>query len=518
LKLTTFADTNSVYSCSNELEVTRHIARHRIVREFMILFRNFEKMIESDIEDSYLDSVLRPLRLYRFRLASLPVHLSSSFLIPTELSETLKNYVPRCRNLFPHYFNELEKLAEAARLTIGCNDAPLLDIVKNIVTQDGPRVKKAILVRRLPNLELCGELKRKIGASRIELVTPATLRSAETYGHIIAIGPLSWFPSHVRTAPRSSKMSIVHFDWLRDQNKLQPSFISSSNKIFEFSSNSAYVAELNSLETLPDTGQVFDESEPNLDWQSLHMSNVLEMSPENGNESLSSRLLLLSANKALYVDSSSGAKSYIIEQVKSGSTIGRVLNEALEPGMFILIRTGGGGSLIVPMADKILGSKAQDIRLKQKQWKKALFSHIQQKGEQSVIRLLRELGCKRASLFNLKNWMGDKTIRPEFDEDFLAVLLICGLDSEFNAFADNARLIDRVHRIAGFKIRRMLLDRINKADIGKLLEDGIMEFDLPGVGGGSFTAYRVEDISPQVFLVPTNHLNHPFEVSEKWLG
>ena len=64
----------------------------------------------------------------------------------------------------------------------------------------------------------------------------------------------------------------------------------------------------------------------------------------------------------------------------------------------------------------------------------------------------------------------------------------------------------------------MLLDRVTEANMSKLSAEGMMEFDLPGLGGGSFTAYRIEEISPETFTVPITYLYHPFEAGAQWLG
>lgn len=504
---------DSVYACSNDQQVSARIVRHNLVSTFVSLLREMEKKM--DTEDSYLGSILRPLRAFRYRIASLPLPLSSFDCIPADLPNALSVLVPKCKQIFPAYFADLEETAEAARLVMGCTDAPLLDAIRDELADGGAGSGTAILIRRQMNASLRNELRRRLGRPRIEIVTPFSLHGTEVFSSLIAVGPLGWFPPYVRTAPRAHRLTAVHYEWLRDQ-QLRPVFASSPDDLLRSGSARSDPGLGDSV--IGDGVISLDDPVPILDWQALHSSNVLGRDLNIEGELASAHILILSGNMAVYVDSASHAKSQVIDMSGTDDPIVRVFNEELEPGMFVLLRTGGGGDLIVPVADAILGSKAQEVRTKQRQWKSKLAALVSQQGERSVIRALQDLGRERANTLNLRNWMSDKSIRPELDDDFISVLRLCNLDSEFKAFVANARLLDRVHRRAGFKIRRMLLDRVTEANMSKLSAEGMMEFDLPGLGGGSFTAYRIEEISPETFTVPVTYLNHPFEAGAQWLG
>jgi hypothetical protein len=251
---------------------------------------------------------------------------------------------------------------------------------------------------------------------------------------------------------------------------------------------------------------------PPTDWNAINAEISRREENHLDTVEVPARLLLLSGNVAVYVDVTTDAKSQVIEFNGAGADrIERVPTNEIRQGMYILLRTGGGGDLVAPVADKILGERAQDVRFIQKQWKSALSTLVRDEGEDVVLRNLRELGCKRASHLNLRNWINDRNIRPEFDDDFLSILILCGLDDEDELYVSNARLLDRVHRRAGFQIRRMLLDKVGKADLGCLVSEGSMEFELSGEAGGSFTAYRIEEISPETFPTSVTRLNQLFD-------
>ena len=100
---------DSVYACSNNQQVSARIVRHNLVSTFVSLLREMEKKM--DTEDSYLDSILRPLRAFRYRIASLPLPLSSFDCIPADLPNALSVLVPKCKQIFPAYFAVLEETA-----------------------------------------------------------------------------------------------------------------------------------------------------------------------------------------------------------------------------------------------------------------------------------------------------------------------------------------------------------------------------------------------------------------------
>jgi hypothetical protein len=514
VKCATLDSVDEIYACGSDQQASAAVVRHEPTRKFAALLYELEKKVGTGAEDPYLDSVLRPLRSLRYRAGSVPLELSSPHCVPADLAHALQFLVPKCRQIFPEHFAQLEAAADAARLVIACRDAPLLDAIRDVLVDSGAGTGVAILVRRLPNMQLRGELRRRLGMPRIEVVTPSALLTAGVFGHIIAVGPLGWFPPYIRTAPRGHRLTAVSYEWLRDHAALRPSFVSSPENLFRRITTSTNAAAEDSIDQ---GGMPLHDAAPAFDWEALHSRNSLAQDADGDDEQASARLLLLSGNMAVYVDSASDAKSQVIDTSGDDDPIARIPNDDLEPGTFILLRTGGGGDLIAPVANLILGAKAQEVRARQLQWKEALAALVRQQGDRAVIRALRDLGCQRASYLNLRNWMSYKSIRPDLDDDFLSILLLCNLDSEFKTFDANARLLDRVHRRAGFRIRRMLLDRVSKANMGKLAAEGTMEFDLPGAGGGSFTAYRVEEISPATFSVPAGHLNHPFDAGTQWL-
>jgi hypothetical protein len=79
--------------------------------------------------------------------------------------------------------------------------------------------------------------------------------------------------------------------------------------------------------------------------------------------------------------------------------------------------------------------------------------------------------------------------------------------------------IRSAHRQAGNQIRRQLLREVQAVDLEQLEESGRMDFQLPGVDGGTLTAFRVEEKLPHRLRVAPSRIDRPFRmVSSPWRG
>jgi hypothetical protein len=179
------------------------------------------------------------------------------------------------------------------------------------------------------------------------------------------------------------------------------------------------------------------------------------------------------------------------------------------PGAFVLLRSEGGGDLIVTVADLLLGAAAPRLREMQAEWKKRLVEQIELRGLDGTIRALRSLRSSRASRENVLNWASSRSLRTADEADFFAIMRLVGLEGQERTYWNGMGKLDQAHQRAGFKIRDELEQEAERADLVVLQTKGMLDFTLPD-GGGALTAFRVEDISPQTYTVPNQQLNEPF--------
>jgi hypothetical protein len=505
----TFEQADEVYKCCDNHTVDVQVVNNEPAQRFALLLRRLERELGELANESYWVNLLRPFRRYRFNIAVLPLAFNHSICVPINLVQAGTEGARNCKYIYPQFANDVAQLVEAGLGLKASGDAPLLNTVRSLLDKQRD-AKKAILLRRSISVAVADQIRRFIEDDSLEFLTPSALLSSGTFKQIILIGPFSWFPENIRSAPRCRALVSVRFDWLADRHELAPSFVCSMDSRSVFPRpKKEYVPQPASQ---PDDFLLKpEEVAPPLNWSEIGAEIIRQAGTGDYEEELPARLSMLTGNMALFLDASPGATVQVISFTGS-KRIDRIRTDDLEPGMYILVRTSGGGNLVAVVADRILKDRAKQARELQKNWKMALLNQVLDKQENTVVRDLARLGCKRAGYQNLRNWMSEKSIRPEFDEDFRSILILCGLGDEEKKIFSNANLLERAHRRAGFQIRQMLLREVSKADLSGLVRDGSIEFELLGAGSGSFTAFRIEDLAPEVKNIPAAQIGQPFNV------
>ena len=232
------------------------------------------------------------------------------------------------------------------------------------------------------------------------------------------------------------------------------------------------------------------------------------------------KLYLLASEQAVFLDANENTKVLVLDleidedEEEELHQIKRISLSKVRPGMFLLLRTEGGGDYIVPIANRILRDKALSLRSMQDQWKGLLRRAVETRGLLAVSIELLDYGSKRANETNVRNWMSSRSIHPNDDEDFRAILKLTGLEGKAYEYQDAAEQIESAHRKAGFYIREQLLKQVPNADLRELHKRGFMDFELPEADGGSLTAYRIEHISREVSSIPVSRIGRPATIKD----
>jgi hypothetical protein len=503
-----FWHTDEIYECCNVHIVAIHGVKHDLVLHFVAQLRQLERTLGELVEDQYWISLLRMLKRYRYNIASIPLSLNHPACIPRGLMELISHADRTCRHVYPAFADNVAKIARIVNDLTTSRVAPLLDGAKSLLNTTRGKTSALVLMSTI-DVAIRKEIRAQLKDHELEIITYSGLLSTGVFDNLLFVGSLGWFPESARSAPRCRKLMSVKFEWLSDGRPLAPSFISTDNLQALFR---AQKLEYLSLQSRPADEVVSpEEVAPPVNWTEVREEITRQNDSADTEEQISGRFLMLNGSIALIVDASQGAKVHVI-QAASQTRLLRVPVEDLEVGMYLLVRTGGGGDLVAEVADTILKDRAEDVLRMQDSWKSKLTGQVRSRGEHAVLQDLEGMGCKRATSYNLRNWMSSKSIRPQFDDDFLSVLILCGLGHE-DDFIANAKLLDRVHRVAGFLIRRKLLSMVRKADITLMARQGVMEFQLPEARGGSFTAYRIDEIAPKPQSVPVGIIGQTYSVA-----
>jgi hypothetical protein len=225
----------------------------------------------------------------------------------------------------------------------------------------------------------------------------------------------------------------------------------------------------------------------------------------------------LEGDRAAFLEAEDGASVMVIDLEERGKRrVRRVPTADIEEGMFILLRVGGGGDLIVPVADSLMKERAPDCRRLQSDWKARLRERIRASSLFEASIALLEHGSLRANESNLRRWAWERSIKPDRREDFCAILRLVGLEAETEKYFAAMRLIERAHAKAGQAIRRVLLERVRTSDLGDLERLGAMEFDIPGAHAGRMLAARVLRVGEEPVFVNASYVGRPFERGATW--
>jgi hypothetical protein len=373
-------------------------------------------------------------------------------------------------------------------------------------------------------------------AKHVRFLSPFELRRNAFYDRLIVFGAPQWYSRKALDflfhAPRSPALDVIAFRWIRNHVPPAPSFPATQPPFYKG-------AKLKGVTVHQPPELDPDEEDPQAVFPTLNVDKLKKTlgasqtptsDPQDDEDETEARLAFLTGNKAVFLEIADSASSYLIDfsgdsidaepasgqsnGSEAGTFFGRCLNSDLEPGMFLLLRTEGGGDLVQQNADRILSATPQYKPDLQARWKALLAEQIRDKGVGSVFAELVLKGGTPVGTQTIRNWKSSRNVRPD-SPNFEVLLSILGLSGSTDAIAANARLVFQARLRAGMQIRRLLLAEIKGADLSALTREGSMTFYLPHQGGGgSMTAFRLEKLLPDTHMIPYNKIGHAFELTE----
>jgi len=217
-------------------------------------------------------------------------------------------------------------------------------------------------------------------------------------------------------------------------------------------------------------------------------------------ENVPCRAYLLAGNNVVFLPTKEGAIDSIDMQASSGNRVQRMPINSLGIGSVILLRVGKSDSeSIFEMANSIGGKDAEAYRKLQREWKDALKVRIVSLGSQLVITQLKDLGIKNPWIGEWKSFKNN--IRPESDEYFQKLLKYLAIDPSETITAMNS--LRRLHLMAAMKLRKMLKEKFENANLQTIHETGFLIVDLgesPEIA--KLGAFVCLSIGEDVFEVP----------------
>lgn len=529
---TLLSSATKVYHYSSHCKIDQHRISCPEFGSFCIELRRFKNALGEICQEEYWRKLLSFLNRFQFEMSAAPVSFNHADIYSRGLVESLKGHLARCDVIYPSFAAQAQELLARVEQLAKSKASPLLDYLIKFPTAIGKNsalvLKESRLIRTVESefaLRRDEITKNQPDLLRAELIVAPQLRGSTCYRKLFVIGPSFWFPEYVFNAPRALEVHILQYSWIKGSWSKNPVFVRSfDGKLEEAETRETPSSAKASIEIGSSTENALDANEllPTLDWNEILNRFTPRGRVESTLEQVDARLLLLEDDFAVFIEASEGSKALIIdleenlgestlEVSRANNVLKRISVSDVEPEMFILLRTGGGGDYIAPLADKILGEQASYAREVQSRWKSLLRDTVRRKSLLETSILLLDLGSTRANEVNVRNWLSSRNIKPQEFDDFNAVMRLVGLEDEVEEYWKVACAIDRAHRRAGHHIRKLLLRQVLKADLKELERMGRMDFELSEADGGSLTAFRITDVSPEQYLVSVSRIGHPFE-------
>ena len=504
-----FEEISHVYSSSDGVMIQVHSVPSINFQTFHQNISLLFKTIGEGENDEFWSPIVSSLKRFRFDISAAPISKKILSEKARILYGRLHPKVYYCTNVYGlELAGILHQLAEQALELSGAPETNLLDFLATLVSKHRAN-NSAIAIcdsRLIPQVE---ETVQEIPQlATCEIVCPLNLKESKCYSSIFVVGAPKWFPEYVFSAPRSTELHIIKHKWISGNWKPELILVS------PYKSHGKTSQPLEITDESPELIK-HDPEEliPRINVQSI-LDNALEQSVKlmNSDEDVVlAKLLLLENDWAVFLEAEDNSSVDIIDLDEEATNRVRRANiREVQPGVFILLRTEGGGDYIVPVADRIMGTFKEKARSDQKRWKALLREYVKKVGISKALIDLRSLGSNRATNLNLAHWMSFRGIKTESYDDFLAIMKLIGLERDAKSYWDTMGRIRNAHTRAGFTIRSMLLDLVNKSDMNKLKHYGKMDFELAEQGAGSLSAFRVIEVAKETVEVIQWRIGEPF--------
>ncbi len=517
-----------VYEAAFRCEINRHWVDHAGLADVSRSLRVLVQSLGAEAEDEFWQRLLSPVRRLSFTLCSTPLPFGNAVAAACIEWDKLNLQVRRCQQLYPDSHAAIASVVQKLQILGTETNSPFTATLQSLHTEYGGM---SVLLRNpRMNQAVASYFASSTGLRNAKIVSARQLRESRLCNVLVTIGPCGWFPDYVFSAPRAARIHVVSFRWIRDCWKPGPVFLNGEGAAAD-KTHKHYVGVLPQLKS-----QVVPASDGLSDLQPLDLlpplppfdkagSRIPGCHPNatSGEETLPARLCHLSGGRAVFVSADEGASSLVIDSSETReSIVRRVPADELEPDLYLLLRTSGGGDFIAPLADRILGSQAAERRSQQAAWKAQLVAVAQQRfgvlGRRElaacVAESLRSQNLSEARPANVHYWMASKCIHPRKEEDFAAILAFAGIAEKTRELWEAMSEIDRAHRSAGHTIRRMLLQKMAAVSLEPLERDGMMDFDLGEQDGGTLSAFQITDISEEEFEIPADRIGVLLDLEE----
>jgi hypothetical protein len=510
MRISSFKETSKIYECSKNAFIFWRSVNFPEFQNFTWVVQKLINSVGELDEDDEWFKLIKKVRGVRFNAIASP-------LLERYLQEQLEELINHLQNNRVRFIKSLPNAAihYDSLLQIGSslkktNKSLLLSALLEELVQHKQEGRASVVV--VCQSRLVADAEKSLIASGfhdVEVTSPPFLRGDVSFDNMMVIGPTRWYPNFVFSAPRAEDILVLKYSWIRDHWKHQAVFAGSVKQNRSKLMQSEIDEPLDNMSVDADILMP-----PAFDFQQIQKQMADANREHNEVDYVPARLFLLEEGWVVPFSADDTSSTLVIDLKDAVSPVRKLKVNEIEPGIFVLLRTSGGGDFIVPVADQIMEESGKKAREHQRKWKSLLRSKVAENGYDTVAEALRTFGSTRANYINIRNWISDRNIKTEFRNDFDAILSLLDLKQDRDLYWNLMVQIDHAHRRAGHIIGKMLLNKVRDSDLRALKRTGKMDFELDTENQISITAFQVKDISPDKVKVMPWQLGTPIRQGE----
>ncbi len=470
---------NRLYALQATREITTIKVEYPEVQE---IERQFAHLLQGDIDYEFWDPLIKAIKGFLFRLMVLPLPPSAAlFDCFGEVSSVLK----QGHWLHPAVAADFNRVYDLSRQLRSSNKNPILEVIQR------QGLGGILVVPWKSFATATDEYLSHIGY-RLRVVSQSALdRTEALWGdeNLIVVGPPRIYEESLFTVRRSSLLTWLTFAW-------KPLRFDVRNQLIDHSHKSAPKV---APPVTPNAG-----SESGVDMPvDIILNDSAVVRTASHSDLVPARTVWLADDGRVFVHAGDRAKSWILDVESVPPRARPTPSDELMPGDFLIVRTRGGGDLIVPVADTIIGPNHWLLRNNLILWKAALRDLAARNGLDQLTQMLRNQGASSlASPGNIRYWMSYFSIGPSRKGDLIACLSLLGMEDKADTLWTECRRLARAHRLAGRQIRRMLLDQASTLT-EKDIATGRIDLALPNEPTAAAAAVEIVRIDRTVVQIPS---------------
>lgn len=495
---------------SQEAPISTHLLNGMHLQSFIINLSNFQNKYFQNV-DSKIENLLKCLFIIRIEIMNSPI----PYDLNKNLNEQISIYTQLCADL-----TNLMDAEDSVALNTLANflkalpsfDNPVSLSIENIVDENVDE-EITIVVRSRRIRDLSEEHFRSLSLN-YRVITPGEVQVQESPSLIIYCGAPEQFNNIERqiSAVISTRIFFLCFQSRIKalDGLLGPSAITNYSRQIEMMKPKNESLALEFIDFAPE--QYTQEILQQALHQDLTSSNLT-----SSDDKVECFAYALAEGYVVYIPIPGALSQNVSVEVyvptePKGKRVQRQNILEIDAASIFLVRQGSTATeALRPIADQIMGQKAQTFRRIQMEWKSSLSKTLQKHGVEKVTKDLRELGIDNPyPTF----WANPLRMRPKSDRNFEILIEYLDMSTRKKEVFEAANAIGGAHIKAGHAFLNALQDAFEEVEPTEIYREEILVRELSGTGSiAKLAAMVCLGKLPGIYEIPEEQTRKPIQTS-----